>query len=173
MADPSRPQPYRPGAVSLFFVAKAGVFAAGLLDLAAGPGAPHRLGDRSHVLAATGAVTTTLVAVVLGARMALQRNAAVRHAELKRLLVDISWNAFAAAGNAETPGKVVPFPTAPADGERAASGTGADRVSVARPQSGQRRRGRGRGRGTTTAGGADRPPVGGRRPAASRVARRG
>ena len=28
MADPSRPHPYQPGAVSLFFVAKAGVFIA-------------------------------------------------------------------------------------------------------------------------------------------------
>ena len=82
------------------------------------------------MLAATGAITTTLVAVLLGARMALQHNAAVRHAEVKKLLVDISWNAFAAAGNAETAGKVVPFPTAPGDGERAAQRPAADRVSV-------------------------------------------
>ncbi|MCX4469889.1 hypothetical protein C5N14_01610 [Micromonospora sp. MW-13] len=129
MADPSRPPPYRPGAVSLFFVAKAGVFAAGfwiwllvlVLDTDQANGA--------HVLAAAGAVTTTLVGVVLGARLALQRNAAVRHAELKRLLVDISWNAFAAAGNAETPGKVVPFPTVSSDGERSGRGAG-DRVSM-------------------------------------------
>ncbi|MFF3864541.1 hypothetical protein [Micromonospora sp. NPDC001898] len=129
MADPSRPPPYRPGTVSLFFVAKAGVFAAGfwvwLLVLVLG----GDQADGTHVLAAAGAVTTTLVGVVLGARMALQRNAAVRHAELKRLLVDISWNAFAAAGNAETPGKVVPFPTVSSDGERLGRGTG-PRVSV-------------------------------------------
>nr|WP_236647033.1 hypothetical protein [Micromonospora acroterricola] len=119
MADSSRPQPYQPGAVSLFFVAKAGVFAAAFwiwllvlvlrTDSATG----------THVLAATGAITTTLVGVVLGARMALQHNASVRHAEMKKLLVDISWNAFAAAGNAESAGKVVPFPTGPADSERA------------------------------------------------------
>ncbi|MFI9641804.1 hypothetical protein ACIG87_17345 [Micromonospora sp. NPDC051925] len=120
MAAPARPVPHRPGAVSLFFVAKAGVFALGfwswLLVLVS-------TGDEvtgAYVLAAAGAVTTTLVGVVLGVRLALQHSAATRHAELKRLLVDISWNAFAAAGNAETPGKVVPFPTSPADDERGA-----------------------------------------------------
>ncbi|MFI6260983.1 hypothetical protein [Micromonospora sp. NPDC051006] len=118
MVEPSRPLPYQPGAVSLFFVAKAGVFAAGfwiwLLVLALRGGAASGV----HVLAATGATTTTLVGVVLGVRMALQHSAAVRHAEFKRLLVDISWNAFTAAGNAESPGKVVPFPTASPEGER-------------------------------------------------------
>ncbi|MGW3789349.1 hypothetical protein ACWD5Z_32625 [Micromonospora chokoriensis] len=126
MADLSRPHPYQPGAVSLFFVAKAGVFAAGfwiwLLVLVLRTSSATGL----HVLAATGAITTTLVGVVLGARMALQHSAAVRHAEVKKLLVDISWNAFAAAGNAESTGKVVPFPTAPGDGHR----PGIDRVSV-------------------------------------------
>ncbi|MEU5962901.1 hypothetical protein ABZ777_16990 [Micromonospora parva] len=131
MAEPSRPQPYQPGAVSLFFVAKAGVFAAAfwiwLLVLVLRTDSATGL----QVLAATGTITTTLVAVVLGARMALQHNAAVRHAEVKRLLVDISWNAFAAAGNAEAGGaKVVPFPIAPGDGERAAQRPGVDRVSV-------------------------------------------
>lgn len=130
MAEPDRPVPHRPGAVSLFFVAKAAVFALGfwiwLLVLAV------RGGDATgvHLIAATGAICTTLASVVLGARMALQRNAAVRHAELKRMLVDISWNAFAAAGNAEQPGKVVPFPSTSHDGERAPHrGTG-ERVSV-------------------------------------------
>ncbi|WBB66307.1 hypothetical protein [Micromonospora sp. WMMD812] len=118
MTEPSRPLPYQPGAVSLFFVAKAGVFAAGfwiwLLVLAISGGVATGV----HVLAATGAITTTLVGVVLGVRMALQHSAAVRHAEVKRLLVDISWNAFTAAGNAESPGKVVPFPSAPPESER-------------------------------------------------------
>jgi hypothetical protein len=118
MAEPDRPLPHRPGAVSLFFVAKAGVFALGfwiwlLVLVLTGDDATG-----AHVLAATGAITTTLVGVVLGIRLALQRSAAVRHAELKRLLVDISWNAFAAAGNAETSGKVVPFPTVPSEDER-------------------------------------------------------
>ncbi|WP_432900784.1 hypothetical protein ACQP1S_28435 [Micromonospora matsumotoense] len=120
MAEPDRPVPHRPGAVSLFFVAKAGVFALGfwswlLVLVLTGDGATG-----AHVLAAAGAVTTTLVGVVLGVRLALQRSAAVRHAELKRLLVDISWNAFAAAGNAETSGTVVPFPTSPGEDERGA-----------------------------------------------------
>ncbi|MGW0216171.1 hypothetical protein ACWDXH_17455 [Micromonospora chokoriensis] len=143
MADPSRPHPYQPGAVSLFFVAKAGVFAAGfwiwLLVLVLRTSSATGL----HVLAATGAITTTLVGVVLGARMALQHSAAVRHAEVKKLLVDISWNAFAAAGNAESAGKVVPFPTAPGDGDRAGHRPGIDRVSVldggARDRSDRRR----------------------------------
>ncbi|NYH43541.1 hypothetical protein HNR22_003268 [Micromonospora jinlongensis] len=125
MAEPSRPQPYQPGAVSLFFVAKAGVFAAGfwiwLLVLVLRTSSATGL----QVLAATGAITTTLVAVVLGARMALQQSAAIRHAETKKLLVDISWNAFAAAGNAESAGKVVPFPTVPGDGERVSQRNGA------------------------------------------------
>ncbi|MEU7751407.1 hypothetical protein AB0B57_33560 [Micromonospora sp. NPDC049101] len=130
MADSSRPQPYQPGAVSLFFVAKAGVFAAAFwiwllvmvlrADSATG----------QQVLAATGAITSTLVGVVLGARMALQHNAAIRHAEVKRLLVDISWNAFAAAGNAESAGKVVPFPTVPADRGRAGQRGGGERVTI-------------------------------------------
>ncbi|WP_431885601.1 hypothetical protein [Micromonospora wenchangensis] len=118
MAESDSPVPHRPGAVSLFFVVKAAVFALGfwswLLVLVF-------TGDAvtgAHVLAAAGAVTTTLVGVLLGVRLALQRNAAVRHAELKRLLVDISWNAFTAAGNAELSGTVVPFPTASGDDER-------------------------------------------------------
>ncbi|SCE84906.1 hypothetical protein GA0074696_1216 [Micromonospora purpureochromogenes] len=141
MADPVLPVPHRPGAVSMFFVAKAGVFALGcwiwLLVLVL-------TGDEAtgaHVLAATGAITTTLVGVVLGIRLALQRSAAVRHAELKRLLVDISWNAFAAAGNAETSGKVVPFPTAPGEDERSPR----ERISVFDRAPGGERSGRDRG----------------------------
>ncbi|MFI7303333.1 hypothetical protein ACIBM8_08975 [Micromonospora aurantiaca] len=128
MAEPDRPVPHRPGAVSLFFVAKAALFALGfwiwLLVLAVRGGEATGV----HLIAATGAICTTLVSVVLGTRMALQRDAALRHAELKRMLVDISWNAFAAAGNAEQPGKVVPFPSASYDGERASNR--GERVSV-------------------------------------------
>jgi hypothetical protein len=130
MAEPDRPVPHRPGVVSLFFVAKAGVFALGfwiwLLVLAVRGGPASGV----HLIAAAGAVTTTLVGVVLGARMALQRNAAVRHAELKRLLVDISWNAFAAAGNADEPAKVVPFPLSSQDGDRPANRGPGERVSA-------------------------------------------
>ncbi|MDG4761869.1 hypothetical protein [Micromonospora sp. WMMD710] len=149
MAEPSRPQPYQPGAVSLFFVAKAGVFAAGfwiwllVLVLRTDPA------TGLQVLAATGAITTTLVGVVLGARMALQHNAAVRHAEMKKLLVDISWNAFAAAGNAESAGKVVPFPSGSGDSDWASQRAGIERVPtldrgagdrVGRDRGGDRRR---------------------------------
>lgn len=110
------PSPHRPGPVSLFFVAKSGLFAAGfwiwLLVLVVGGGPATGV----HLLAAAGGITFTLVAVLLGIRMALQANAAERHAEVKRLLVDISWNAFAAAGNAESPANVVPFPTNSSEG---------------------------------------------------------
>ncbi|WFE36952.1 hypothetical protein [Micromonospora sp. WMMD998] len=130
MAEPDRPVPHRPGAVSLFFVVKAGVFALGfwiwLLVLAA-QGDPA---EGVHLVAATGAICTTLAGVVLGARLALQRNAAARHAELKRLLVDISWNAFAAAGNSDHTAKVVPFPTSPPDTERATNRGPGERVSA-------------------------------------------
>ena len=117
MATPAPSLPHRPGSISLFFVIKAALFAAGcwtwLLILVSGGTAATGL----HLLAATGTIVTTLIAVLLGVRMALQRSAAERHADLKRLLVDISWNAFAAAGNAEseTSGKVVPFPIAAHD----------------------------------------------------------
>ncbi|MEV4496636.1 hypothetical protein AB0J84_13125 [Micromonospora arborensis] len=145
MAETSRPQPYQPGAVSLFFVAKAGVFAAAfwiwLLILVLRTDSATGL----QVLAATGAITTTLVGVVLGARMALQRNVAIRHAEMKKLLVDISWNAFTAAGNAESTGKVVPFPTVPGDTEWASQRSGGDRVTVLDGGAGERNSGRERG----------------------------
>ncbi|GAB3072276.1 hypothetical protein GCM10027186_29040 [Micromonospora schwarzwaldensis] len=116
--------------MSLFFVVKAGVFALGfwvwLLVLAV-QGDPA---EGVHLIAATGAICTTLAGVVLGARMALQRNAAARHAELKRLLVDISWNAFAAAGNSDHAAKVVPFPTMSPDGDRATNRGPGERVSA-------------------------------------------
>ncbi len=86
---------HRPGAISMFFIYKAGVFAAGFwiwLALLAILRTP--VGGWNFV-AATGAVTTTLVAVVLGVRCAIQRNAAERHAEIMKTLVEISWYSFA------------------------------------------------------------------------------
>ncbi len=106
----------KPGAISLFFVAKAGIFAAAfwiwLLVLA--------LGDDSvtgwHIFSAAGAITTTLVAVVLGVRMALESSASARYAESKRILVEISWNtAFNASASGDTSGNVLPFPSAVSD----------------------------------------------------------
>lgn len=150
MAELSRHLPYQPGAVSLFFIAKAGVFAAAfwiwLVVLVLRTSSATGL----EVLAATGATTTTLVGVVLGARMALQHSAAIRHAETKKLLVDVSWNAFAAAGNAASAAKVVPFPTVLGDGERASQRNGGDRISLLDRGVGERNGARGR------SGGSDR-----------------
>jgi hypothetical protein len=93
---------HRPGAISAFFVYKAGLFAAcfwgwlGYLTVRGGALTGW------HLLAATGAVTTTLVGVVLGARFALQRSAAARHAEIMESLVDISWHAFTSGGEPRT-----------------------------------------------------------------------
>ncbi|TQJ25269.1 hypothetical protein FBZ33_5622 [Micromonospora sp. A202] len=150
MAELSRPQPYQPGAVSLFFVANAGVFAAAFWIWLLVQVLRTSSATGLQVLAATGAITTTLVGVVLGARMALQHSAAIRHAETKRLLVDISWNAFAAAGNAESAGKVVPFPITLGDGERVTQRNGGDRRSVLDHRAGERNGARDR------SGGSDR-----------------
>lgn len=86
---------YRPGAVSTFFVYKAGLFALcfwgwlGYLAITADTVTGW------HIVAATGAVTTTLVGLILGVRMALAHNAADRHEQLMRTLVEISWYSFA------------------------------------------------------------------------------
>lgn len=103
---------HRPGAISAFFVYKAGVFAAcfwGWLGVLAVRGDSV---SGWHVVAASGAITTTLVGVVLGARFALQRNAAIRHEQVFRALVDISWNAFAQSGRSpeERPADVIHLP---------------------------------------------------------------
>jgi hypothetical protein len=109
-----RPVPYRPGAISLFFVVKAGIFALGfwvwLLVLAIQGG---QVGGW-HLFAAAGAITTTLVGVVLAIRLVLQANAADRHAEVKKMLVEISWTAFAVQGAADSD-NVLRFPSAVPD----------------------------------------------------------
>ncbi|MET8230855.1 hypothetical protein ABZS77_09290 [Micromonospora sp. NPDC005298] len=130
MAEPSRPRPYQPGAVSLFFVATTGVFAAGFWSWLLVLVLRSYAATGVEVLAATGAVTASLVGVVLGVRLALQRNASVRHAEMKRLLVDISWNAFVAVGNAEGVGKVVPFPTGTGNKDWISQRSGSERLST-------------------------------------------
>ena len=110
-----RPVPYRPGAISLFFVVKAAIFALAfwiwLLLLVI-------RGDQVsgwHLFATAGAISTTLVGVILGIRMALQANAADRHAEVRKALVEISWNTAFAAHQAEEAGNVLRFPTAVPD----------------------------------------------------------
>lgn len=86
---------HRPGAVSYFFVYKAGLFAlcfwSWLGVLAWRGGAVSGW----HLVAVCGAVTTTLVAVLLGVRIALARAAAARHEQIMRTLVELSWYAFA------------------------------------------------------------------------------
>ena len=86
---------FRPGAVSAFFVGQAGLVAVGcwawlVLVTIEGGEAVHW-----QPVAATGAGTATMVGVVLGARFALQRNAAARHEQVMQTLVDLSWQSFA------------------------------------------------------------------------------
>jgi hypothetical protein len=118
MASPEdRPVPNRPGAISLFFVVKAAIFALAfwiwllVLAIQGGPVSGW------HLFAAAGAITTTLVGMVLAIRMALQTNAADRHAELRKTLVEISWNtAFAAHQAADDDSdNVLRFPSAVPD----------------------------------------------------------
>ena len=88
---------HRPGAISIFFIYKAGLFAAGFwgwLATLALIGSPV---SAWHLIAAAGAICTTLVAVLLGVRHALQRNAAARHEQVMRVLVELSWHSFAEA----------------------------------------------------------------------------
>ncbi len=106
----------KPGAISLFFVVKAGIFAAAfwiwLLVLALSSDSVTGW----HIFSAAGAITTTLVAVVLGVRVALESKASERYAESKRMLVEISWNtAFNASASGDTSGNVLPFPSAVSD----------------------------------------------------------
>lgn len=88
---------HRPGAVSLFFVYKAGLFAACFWAWLAVLAVLGGAATGWHLVAAAGAMTTTLVGVGLGVRHALQRNAAVRHEQMMRVLVDMSWHSFAQA----------------------------------------------------------------------------
>lgn len=87
---------HRPGAISVFFVYKAGLFALcfwgwlGYLAIIGGPVTGW------HIVAATGAISTMLAGVCLGIRLALQRNAATRHQEVMKTLVEISWDSFSA-----------------------------------------------------------------------------
>jgi hypothetical protein len=108
-----RHNPHWPGAISMFFVVKAAIFAAGfwiwLAALAIGGSAVSGW----MLFAASGAITTTLVGVVLGIRLALQADAAKRHARVEKLLVEIHWNTAFAAGHApDNPDNVLPFPSA-------------------------------------------------------------
>lgn len=88
---------HRPGAISIFFISKAGLFAAGFWVWLAHLAVLRDQVSAWHLIAAGGAICTTLVAALLGVRHALQRNAAARHEQVMRALVDLSWHAFAEA----------------------------------------------------------------------------
>lgn len=130
MATSPHPPTYRPGALRLFLlissVVVATVFWTWLVILAVDDGAL----SMRHVLAAAGASTSTVVAALLAVQETVHRDVAERHADLRRLLVDISWNAFAAAGNAGRPvdvpdgGNVVPFRTASSHDPKSGYGPG-------------------------------------------------
>jgi hypothetical protein len=104
MSAPNEHLAYRPGGVSAFFIYKAGFMAVGfwawLAVLAVRGGAVSGW----HLVAAAGAITTTLVGLVLGVRHALVRNAASRHEQVMRTLVELSWQNFA------TPAVAAPSP---------------------------------------------------------------
>ncbi len=93
----------RPGVVSAFFVYKAGLFAlafwAWLAVLAIQGGAVSGW----HIVAATGAATTTLVAVVLGVRYAIESAAATRQQAVMRAIVELSWYTFSPPVGSSTP----------------------------------------------------------------------
>jgi hypothetical protein len=99
MPDTSpRRVPGAPGAISLFFVAKAALFGAVcwawlLYLLGRGPGPATGW----ELFAAGAGICFTLVAVLLGVRYATERAAAARHAELVREIADLSWHAVAQA----------------------------------------------------------------------------
>ena len=88
-----RPVPGPPGAISVFFVVKSGLFAAAawiwLLILVARD-------DRItgwHLVATGAGICFSLVTVQLGIRLASQRAEALRYADLRREIVDLSWQA--------------------------------------------------------------------------------
>jgi hypothetical protein len=85
---------HRPGVVSMVIVCKAGSFATACWVWLAVLVLRQDPAGMWPMVAATGAGTTTVVAFVLGARHALQRNAAQRHEQVMRTLVEMSWQAF-------------------------------------------------------------------------------
>src|SRR5262245_37297236 len=88
---------HRPGAVSAFFVYQAGVYAGGfwawlvVLAVRAGPISGW------HIVAAAGAVSSTLVTALLAARLAQDRASADRYEALMRAVVELSWETFTGA----------------------------------------------------------------------------
>lgn len=101
---PVDPRIHRPGVVSTFFVYQSGVYAAAFwawLVVLAVRGGPI---SGWHVLVAAGAVSATLVTVLLGTRLAQDRAAADRYEALMRAIVELSWETFTSAGRDRVPG---------------------------------------------------------------------
>ncbi|MEV4539355.1 hypothetical protein AB0J82_36840 [Asanoa sp. NPDC049518] len=110
-----RQLPYYPGAVSWFFASQAGLCGAACwtwLAILASAGGPV---TGWQLFAAAAGTAFIVTAVVLGVRIALQAAAALRHAEVKKLLVEISWNTEFSAQPAGEPDNVVRFPAAVGD----------------------------------------------------------
>jgi hypothetical protein len=93
-ATPSEHRVHRPGGVSSFFVYKAGFMATACWIWFAVLVIRDESVSRWLIVAATGAITTTLIGVILGARHALARGSAARHEQVMHTLVELSWQAF-------------------------------------------------------------------------------
>jgi hypothetical protein len=105
-----RPAPGTPGVISFFFVVKAGLFAAAawvwLLVLVA-------QGDEVtgwHLVATGAGICFSLVTVQLAIRYTSQRAEALRYADLRREIVDLSWHAAGLNPPDETSLKVLRMP---------------------------------------------------------------
>jgi hypothetical protein len=114
MSDtPPRRAPGPPGAISMFFVAKAALFGvvcwAWLLFLI-----DNDSGDVSgwELFAACGGICFTLVAVALGVRFAIERAATLRHGEVMKEIADLSWHTLAQTASAPD-AQVLNLPTGP------------------------------------------------------------
>lgn len=94
----SRPVPGEPGTISMFFVAKAAFFAAAAWAWVLVLIGRDRSATGWELFAVAAGICFTLVAVLLGIRFANQRAAARRHDDLRRLLVELSWDTLAAQG---------------------------------------------------------------------------
>jgi hypothetical protein len=91
---PSEYRVHRPGGVSSFFVYKSGFMALACWIWLAVLAVRVDTLTVWHLIAAAGAVATTVVSVILGARHALALASAARHEQVMRTLVDLSWQAF-------------------------------------------------------------------------------
>lgn len=119
---------HRPGPMSVLFVCQVGFAAAwfwGWLAVLVLRGDPV---SGWHIAASTGAITFTLTSVALGARHAIQSNAAVRHEQISRALADISWNSFAQSARSQRDGSA----RSQRDGEANLSHLEADVVALPR-----------------------------------------